>query len=57
MATPSEKPSKPKISLIRKILVWCFIVGFWVFYYWSQESVEPPPQPKDPKEIAIDEKK
>jgi hypothetical protein len=24
------------MSLVRKILVWAFVVGFWIFFYWYQ---------------------
>jgi hypothetical protein len=24
------------MSLVRKILVWAFVVGFWLFFYWYQ---------------------
>ena len=24
------------MSLIRKILVWIFVVGFWISFYWYQ---------------------
>ncbi len=31
---PSEDASSAKISLVRKILIALFIVGYWVFFYW-----------------------
>jgi hypothetical protein len=24
------------MSLVRKILVWAFVIGFWIFFYWYQ---------------------
>ena len=39
-----KMPPDPKtesgyyISLTRKILIGIFIFGFWVFFYWFQES-------------------
>ena len=24
------------MGLVRKILVWAFVVGFWLFFYWYQ---------------------
>lgn len=32
-----EEESGAKISLVRKVLIGVFIVGYWVFYYWFQE--------------------
>ena len=32
-----EEESGAQISLIRKIFIGLFIVGYWVFYYWFQE--------------------
>lgn len=34
---PEEMGSSAKISLVRKIIIGLFIVGYWVFYYWFQE--------------------
>jgi len=31
--TPSHE-STPPISLLRKILIGVFILGFWIFFYW-----------------------
>jgi len=31
-----EEDSGAQISLVRKILIGLFIVGYWVFYYWFQ---------------------
>ncbi|GEM_PF-6289480 len=27
---------KPEISKTRKIFIWAFMIGFWVFFYWYQ---------------------
>jgi len=33
-----EKPyKKPEISRTRKILIWAFMIGFWVFFYWYHD--------------------
>ena len=32
-----EKRSGAQISLVRKIIIGLFIVGYWVFFYWFQE--------------------
>jgi hypothetical protein len=31
-----KEESGAQISLVRKILIGLFIVGYWVFYYWFQ---------------------
>jgi hypothetical protein len=31
---PSENASAAQISLVRKIIIALFIVGYWVFFYW-----------------------
>lgn len=31
---PTEEASGSKISLVRKIIIALFIVGYWVFFYW-----------------------
>ncbi len=31
---PSENASSSQISLVRKIIIALFIVGYWVFFYW-----------------------
>tara|TARA_B100000029_G_C17365345_1_gene884058 strand:- start:405 stop:560 length:156 start_codon:yes stop_codon:yes gene_type:complete len=36
-SSPTLKNS-PKISLLRKVLIGLFILGFWVFYYWFRET-------------------
>ena len=42
----TEKPKLPplpeegngaQISLVRKIIIGLFIVGYWVFFYWFQK--------------------
>jgi hypothetical protein len=49
-SSEKEKKVKPKaqpaaeftigaqISLVRKIIIGLLIVGYWVFFYWFQES-------------------
>jgi len=33
-----EQPyQKPEISRTRKILIWAFMIGFWVFVYWYHD--------------------
>ena len=34
---PSENTSAAKVSLVRKIIIGVFIVGYWVFFYWFRE--------------------
>lgn len=34
---PPENASGAKISLVRKIIIGLFIVGYWVFFYWFRE--------------------
>lgn len=34
---PSEDISVAQVSLVRKILIGIFIVGYWVFFYWFRE--------------------
>ena len=34
---PSEKASGSKISLVRKIIIALFIVGYWVFFFWFRD--------------------
>ena len=34
----SEIGPDPDISLMRKILIGIFILGFWVFFYWFRET-------------------
>tara|TARA_B100000686_G_scaffold191894_1_gene198528 strand:+ start:2646 stop:2834 length:189 start_codon:yes stop_codon:yes gene_type:complete len=42
-----QKRTKEKYSLgisgIRKIMVWIFIVGFWVLFYWHQSKQQKQP--------------
>ncbi|MED5353214.1 MAG: hypothetical protein VX227_04460 [Nitrospinota bacterium] len=33
----SRHESTPNISLLRKILIGLFILGFWIFFYWFRE--------------------
>lgn len=46
---------KPQISLPRKIIIWAFIIGFWVFFYWyktpefTQDQEPPQASPKEQK--------
>jgi len=35
--SPPEENNGVQISLVRKIMIGLFIVGYWVFYYWFQE--------------------
>jgi len=40
--TPNAQPVPEvtigiQISLVRKIIIGLFIVGYWVFFYWFQE--------------------
>jgi len=34
-AVPESK--KPSISIFRKILVWTFVIGVWIVFYWYQD--------------------
>jgi len=33
----SEEANGAQISLIRKIIIGIFIVGYWIFFYWFRE--------------------
>ena len=44
---PDEKSQIPQISLARKIIIWIFIIGFWVIFYWYKTPSKPD-EPQDP---------
>jgi len=33
-----EEPRGAQVSLVRKIIIGLFIVGFWVFFYWFRDQ-------------------
>ena len=36
---PSPEESRgAQVSLVRKIIIGLFIVGFWVFFYWFRDQ-------------------
>ena len=48
---PPEQSEQPEIKIdkARKIILWIFIVGFWLFFYWYKGSA--PPEKTDPPKI------
>ena len=47
----TESRTRP-ISILRKVLVWAFVVGFWFFFYWyrglEQSNKKSAPDPTPP---------
>ena len=48
---------RPSIGIFRKILLWVFVIGVWIAFYWYQDfkqsnkkpaSVSPPPTQIEP---------
>ncbi len=33
---PPRRESKYNVHPIRKLLVWIFIIGFWLIFYWTR---------------------
>ena len=33
---------KPEINRTRKALIWAFMIGFWLFFYWYQTPEKTP---------------
>lgn len=50
--TDAPGASKLQISLIRKIVIWIFIIGFWLIFYWYK--IPKPPAEQSPQNSAVE---